>query len=115
MCDRAGLFLLLTYDHRSSSPRSRHSSLQTSTTSIIYFGQVLAATFALLGILQYVLPKFAGFCVDSTYEEGVLYALTKERDVKCWAYTHIGNSDCIQCSAPLTMGSSCEQISWIMK
>lgn len=30
---------------------------------------------------------------NSTYEEGVLYALTKERDVKCWAYTHIGNSD----------------------
>lgn len=88
----------LTYDRCSSTPQGRHSSLQTSTTSIIYFALVLGAIFALPERITVSIPKnFLRLCGrfygNSTYGEGVLYALTKERDVKGWAHTHIGNSD----------------------
>ena len=66
--------------------------------SIICFGPVLAAIFALPGRITVRTPKICGGFVwtlfgNSTYEEGVLYALVKERDVKGWAHAHIGNSD----------------------
>lgn len=66
MCDRAGLANCqkefhppLTYVHPAPpTPQGRHSSVQISTTSIIYFARVLEANFALRGrILQHVLPK----------------------------------------------------------
>jgi hypothetical protein len=65
MCDRAGLANCqkefhppLTYVHPAPpTPQGRHSSVQISTTSIIYFVRVLEAIFALRGRITACTPK----------------------------------------------------------